>query len=150
MFERVIFPKYLDPRSLVVDIHIDGMIVPHTMIDFRANINVITKETMLKLNLQVSLTKTTTVLQLAYRSTVAPKGVVEDVMISIESWEYPTNILVLQSKTKFIFYPLILGRTWLATIDAYISCKVRNMTIKNGHLSRLQTVGIAPSYSAIH
>lgn len=45
------FPKYLDPESLVVYVHIDGTIVPHTLIDLGASINVMTKDTILKLNL---------------------------------------------------------------------------------------------------
>ena len=52
MFGRVIFPKYLDPGSPMVDVHIDGIIVPHTLIDLGASINLMTKETMIKLNLQ--------------------------------------------------------------------------------------------------
>lgn len=91
---------------------------------------------MLKLNLQGSLRNITIVLQLAYRSKVAPKGVVEDLMVSIDSWEYPTDFLVLQPKTKFNGYPLILGRPLLATVDAYISCRAGKMTIKNGNLSK--------------
>ena len=75
-------------------------------------------------------------MQLAYNSTISPEGVVEDVMVSIDSWEYPTNFLVLQPKTKFNGYPIILGRPWLVTTDAYISCRVGNMTIKNGPLSK--------------
>ena len=77
--------KYLDPASPIVDVHIDGTIVPHTLIGIRAAINVMTKETMLKLNLQESLRKTTKVLQLVDIPTIAPKGVVEDVMVSIDS-----------------------------------------------------------------
>lgn len=76
-----------------------------------------------------------TVLQLADQSIVTPEGIVEDEMVSIDSWEYPANFLLLQPKTKFNGYPLILGRPWLAIFDAYISCRDGNMTIKNGHLS---------------
>ena len=57
-------------------------------------------------------------------------------MVTINSWEYPIYFLVLQPKTKFNGYPLILGRPWLATADAYISCRAGNMTIKNGPLSK--------------
>ena len=67
---------------------------------------------------------------------VTLEGIVEDVMVSIDSWEYPIDFLVLQPKTKFNGYPLILGRPWLATANAYISCRAENMTIKNGHLSK--------------
>jgi len=136
MLGRSICQKYLDLGSPVVDVHIDGINSPHTLIDLGVAINVVTKETMLKKNLQGSLRKTTTVLQLADRSIVAPEGVVEDVMVSIDSWEYPFDFLVLQLKTKFNGYPLILGRPWLATIDAYISCRGGNMTKKNGHFSK--------------
>lgn len=82
--------------------------IPHTLIDLGAAINVITKDTMLKLNLQGSLRKTTTVLQLVDRSTVTPEGIVEDVMVSIDSWEYFIDFLVLQPKVKLTRYPLIL------------------------------------------
>ena len=96
----------------------------HTLIDLGASINVMTKDTMLKLNLQGSLRKTTIVLQLVDHSTVTPKGIVEDVMVSIDSWEYPTDFVVLQPKANLTGYPLILGRPCLSTIDAYISCRV--------------------------
>ena len=133
---HVICLKYLDPGSLVVDVHISGTIVPHTLIDLGAAINVMTKDTMLKLNLQGSLRKTTTVLQLADRSTVTPEGIVEDLMVSIDSWEYPVDFLVLQPKAKLTGYPFILGRPWLATADAYIRCRAQNMTINNGHMAK--------------
>ena len=95
MLGQAICPKYLDPGSPVVNVHINGTIVPHTLIDLWVVINVMTKDTTLKLNLQGSLRKTTTVLQLADHYIVTPEGIVEDVMVSIDSWEYPTDFLVL-------------------------------------------------------
>ena len=91
----MICSKYLDPRSPVLDVDIDGIIVSHTLFDLGFSINVMTKETMLKLNLQASLRNTTTLMQLVDRSIVAPKGVVEDVIFYIDSWEYHTDFLVL-------------------------------------------------------
>ena len=85
MLGQVICSKYLDLGSPVVDVHINGTIVPHTLIELGAAINVMTKDTMLNLNLQGSLRKTTIILQLADHSTVTLKGIVEDVMVSIES-----------------------------------------------------------------
>ena len=134
----------MDLGSPVVDVHINGTIVTHTLIDLGATINVMTKDTMIKLNLQGSLKNTIIALQLADHSIVTPEGIVEDVMVSINSWEYPTDCLVLQPKAKLTGYPLILGRPWLATTDAYISCSARNMTMKNGHLSK-QLVLYPPS-----
>ena len=81
MLGKVIFPKYLDPGSLVVDVHIDDFIVPNTLIDLGVAINIMTEETMLKLNLQGTLRKTTTIMQLADWSTVTLKGIFEDFMV---------------------------------------------------------------------
>lgn len=79
---------------------------------------------------------TTTMFMLVDRSIVAHEGIIEDVMVSIEYWEYPTNFLVLQPKIKCNGYPLIIGIPLLATVNSYINCMVRNMTTKNGHLSK--------------
>jgi len=135
-FGQVICPTYSEHGSPVVDVQINATIVPHTLIDLEAAINVMTKDTMLNLNLQGSLRKTTIVLQLADHSKITPEGIVEDMTVSIDSWEYPADFLVLQPKAKFTGYPLILGRPWLATNVAYISCKIGNMTIKNGNMSK--------------
>ena len=51
MLGQAICPKYLDPGRSIVDVHINGTIVPHTLIDLGDSINVITKDTMFKLNL---------------------------------------------------------------------------------------------------
>jgi hypothetical protein len=40
--------------------------------------------------------------------------------------------MVLETKTRLRGYPLILGRPWLAITDAYIGCRMRDMTIANG------------------
>lgn len=116
MLGQVICPKYLDPRSHVVHVHINDTIIPHTLIDLLATINVMTRDRMLKLNLRDFLRKTTIVLQLVDHSTVTPKWVVEYVMVSIDSWEYLADFLVLQPKENLTGYPLILGRPWLATV----------------------------------
>jgi len=95
MLGQVICPKYLDPGIPVVDVHINGTMIPHTLINLGDAINVLTKDTMLKLNLQGSLRKTRTMLQLADQTTMTPEGIGKDVMVSIDSWEYPADFLVL-------------------------------------------------------
>lgn len=85
MLGRVISPKYLDLGSLVVDLHVNNIVVPKTLIDHGAIINDMTEETMLNFNFQGALINTIIVLQLADRSIVAPKGVIKDVMVSINS-----------------------------------------------------------------
>jgi hypothetical protein len=90
-----------------------------------------TKGTMEELKL-FNLHHTPTVLQLADRSTIKPEGVLEDIIVSLDSWEYPMDFMVLQPKSNLGGHPLILGRPWLATVDAFISCRSGDMTISHG------------------
>jgi hypothetical protein len=75
------------------------------------------------------LRDTPTILHLADRSTFKPKDMLEDIIISIHYWEYPIDFLVLQPKYQSNGYPLILGRPWLATKNAYNGCTTCNMNI---------------------
>jgi hypothetical protein len=58
----------------------------------------------------------------------------------VESWNYPVDFTVLQPKTKVGGHPLILGRPWLATADAFISCRSGSMTISNGYETKQLTL----------
>ena len=51
MLGQVICLKYLGPGSLVVDVHINVTIIPHTLTDLQATITMMTRDIMLKLNL---------------------------------------------------------------------------------------------------
>ena len=75
---------------------------------------------------------TPTVLELADRSTVKPVEKFEDVTISIDSWHYPVDFLVLQTQSPAGGHPLILGRLRLAIANAYIGCWSGHMIISNG------------------
>jgi hypothetical protein len=58
----------------------------------------------------------------------------------VESWNYPTEFVVLQTKTKLGGHPLISGRPWLATADAFISCRSGSMIISNGYETKQLTL----------
>ena len=65
--------------------------------------------------------ETSTILQLANSSTIKPDGMIEDVIVTLNSWEYPIDFFVLSPKANMGGYPLILGIPWLAIVDAYIA-----------------------------
>lgn len=52
---------------------------------------------------------TPTVLELADRSKIKPDGVLDDVVVSIDLWEYLADFIVLQLKNLVGGHPLILG-----------------------------------------
>ena len=122
--------KYTDPGNPVVSIQIGDVLVSNVLIDLGAAINV-TKQTMDQLGL-VHIRPTPTMLELADKSKIKPGGVLDDVVISLYSWEYPSDFIVLQLKNPVGGHPLILGRPWLATANAYIGCHYGDMYISHG------------------
>ncbi|XP_059068537.1 uncharacterized protein LOC131859042 [Cryptomeria japonica] len=112
--------KYSNLGSLVIMVSIGKVTIPNTLVDLGAAINVMTNETKEKLSLG-GLRPTPIVLQMENQSLVKPEGVIEDVILSIDSWDYPTDFMILQPKFKLGGYPLILGQPWLAVVNAFIN-----------------------------
>ena len=80
-----------------VTIYIDDKPVTNTLIDLGEDINVMDKDLFTTLGLH-RLRYTPTMLELEDRSHVKPKGVLEDVEIIVDSWRYPIDFLILQTK----------------------------------------------------
>ena len=71
-------------------------------------------------------------LELADRSKIKLEGVLDDVIISLDCWEYLADFIVLQPKNPVGGHPLILGQPRLAIADAYIGCRSGDMYISHG------------------
>jgi len=54
---------------------------------------------------------------------VKPIGVLDDIIVSVASWEYPAKFMVVESKDPSKGHHIILGRPWLATANAFIRCR---------------------------
>lgn len=63
---------------------------------------------------------------------VRQEGALQDIIVSIDSWEYLIDFLVVNPRSRLDGHPLILGRPWMATTNAYIGCLEGNMTITKG------------------
>ena len=99
--------KYGDPKNPILIVQISGVEIPNVLVDLGAAINIITSETMNALGLR-NIKPTPTVLELADRSTIKPERKLEDVTISVVSWHYPVDLLVLQTRSPVSGHPLIL------------------------------------------
>ena len=135
MMGKITMQKYVDPGSPIVKTHINGIEIPNTLIDLGAAINIMSRQTMDQLKLP-NLLFTPTLLQLADRSIIKPDGVLEDIPVSLDSWEYPVDFMILTPKNNLGGHPLILGRPWLATADAFISCRSGDMYISDGNSTK--------------
>ena len=135
MSTNITMEKYIDPVVPLVNISINSFSIPNTLIDLGATINVMTMETLRNLKIY-NIRPTTTILELADISKVKPECVVDDVIVSIDSWEYPIDFIILQSKSNLGGHPLILGRSWLETTNAFIGCRVGSMIISKENESK--------------
>jgi hypothetical protein len=99
MLGKVVTTKNTNIDSPIVDVYINNICIPNTLIDLGATINVMTRETKKKLKL-TNLHQNGTVLQMANQSTIEPEGILEDIIISIDSCEYPKNFIFLQPKSN--------------------------------------------------
>ena len=94
---KTLLAKYNGPGNPTVIVHIGYTQILKVLVDLGATINVMTIETVRKLGL-TNLWPTPTILELADRSTIKPEGILDDLVVSIDSWEYPMDFLVLQPK----------------------------------------------------
>lgn len=124
--------RYGDPGNPILKLQINGVEIPNVLVDLGAAINVITTKTMHTLGLR-NLKHTPTVLELADQSIVKLVVKLEYVTISMDSWHYPIDFLVVHMQSLVGSHPLILGRPWLAIEDSYNGCHSGHMVISNGH-----------------
>jgi hypothetical protein len=100
--------KYNDPGNPVVTIDINGVYFPNTLIDLGAKINVMPVDTMKMMQLN-HLIPTKTLLELADKSVISPTGSLDDVTITLASWEYSVDFLVIHAKSSKPEHAVVLG-----------------------------------------
>lgn len=79
-------------------------------------------DTMKSLNLQ-NIWPIPTIIELVDRSRIKIEDVIEDLIVSLDSWEHPVDFLILKPQSSLGGHPLILWIPWLATVAAFISCR---------------------------
>jgi len=77
--------KYGDPGHPTVTVQVRKTFVSKVLVDLGAAINIMTLETTQLLQLKNFIRETPTILELVDRSTIKPEGVIEDLIISVES-----------------------------------------------------------------
>lgn len=115
------------------------LFLPNTLLDLGATINAMNVDSMTLLQLK-EIRPTPIVLELTDKSIAKPVGVLEDIVVTIASWEYLIDFIVISPKTTKPGHPIVLAQLCLATTDSVIRCRNREMTISNG--SQIQTLTI--------
>ncbi|XP_052626791.1 uncharacterized protein LOC111917753 [Lactuca sativa] len=117
-------PKCKDPGVFTVPCKLGNLYVPHAMLDLGASINVLPYSVYKSIGIG-TLTKTGVIIQLADRSIVHPKGVLEDVLVQVNEIVFPADFYVLDigDDDHPSSSSILLGRPFLKTartkIDVY-------------------------------
>ena len=121
MLRKKFPPKMKDPGSFSIPCMIGETQFSNALCDLGASVNLMPFSLFEKLGVG-DVKPTTMSLQLADRSIVYPRGVIEDVLIKVEHFIFPVDCVVLDMEEDRNI-PLILGRSFLRTartiIDVY-------------------------------
>ncbi|XP_041995707.1 uncharacterized protein LOC121745825 [Salvia splendens] len=134
LLQRKLPAKLKDPGSFTVDCLIGGYKVENALCDLGASINLMQLSVFKQLNIG-TLKPTSATLQMADRSVAYPEGIVEDLLIKAGEFIFPVDFMVLDmEEDKGV--PLLLGRPFLATVEANINVKKGELTIFIGEESQ--------------
>ncbi|XP_076939596.1 uncharacterized protein LOC143608441 [Bidens hawaiensis] len=117
-------PKGKDPGVFTVPCKLGNITLPRAMLDLGASINVLPYSIFKTLNVG-PLKRTGVTIQLANRSVVYPKGVLEDVLVQVNELIFPADFYVLDMEDDDTpnSSSILLGRPFLKTsrtkIDVY-------------------------------
>ncbi|XP_023738019.1 uncharacterized protein LOC111886010 [Lactuca sativa] len=117
-------PKCMDLSVFTVPCKLGSLYVPRAMLDLGASVNVLPYSVYKSIGIG-TLTKTGMIVQLANRSIVHPKGVLEDVLVQVNELVFPADFYVLDigDDDHPSSSSILLGRPLLKTartkIDVY-------------------------------
>ena len=128
ILQRKLPHKLKDPGSFTIPSKIGNSIFERALCDLGANINLMPLSIFRRLGLDEAR-PTMTTLQLANRSLKHPRGVIEDVLVKVDKFIFPTDFIVLDmEEDKEI--PIILGRPFLATGRAMIDVQKGELKLR--------------------
>ncbi|GFS36390.1 late embryogenesis abundant protein, group 2 [Actinidia rufa] len=121
-----IVPKYKDPGCPTISCIIGGCKIDRALLDLGSSVNLLPYSIYKDLGLG-ELKPTRVTLELADRSVKVPRGIIEDVLIQVDTVYYPVDFIVLDTQPVDVesfkcHIPVILGRPFLATANVVIHC----------------------------
>ena len=137
IFQCKTLVKYKDPGSPTISVNIRGTCIDKALLDLGASVNLLPYSVYKQLGLG-ELNPINIILSLADRSVKIPNGKVEDVFVKVDKFYYPMDFVVLDMEpvaegTNQV--PIILGRPFLATYNAIISCRNGVLQLTFGNMT---------------
>ncbi|XP_075473337.1 uncharacterized protein LOC142504344 [Primulina tabacum] len=130
LVQNKIPPKLKDPGSFSIPCIIGDVVFHKALCDLGASINIMPLSVFKKLGLGEPK-PTRMSLPLADRSVKYPRGVIEDVLMKVDKFIFPTDFVVLNMEEDMEMH-LILGRPFLATGKALIDVQEGKLRLRVG------------------
>ena len=121
--------KLQDPGSFMIPCTLEGACTKTALCDLGASINLIPASTIRKLGLTGEVKPTRICLQLADGSIKYPSGIIEDMIVKVGPFAFPTDFVVLEME-EHKSATLILGRPFLATGRTLIDVQKGEVTLR--------------------
>ena len=130
-------PKFKDPGFPTISRVIGNSRIEKALLDLGASMNLFPYSMYEQLGLG-ELKPTSIILQLADRSMIVPKVVVEDVLVQVEKFYFPVDFIILDmhpisNVNSQIF--VILGCPFLTSSNALINCRSEVLKLSFGNMT---------------
>ncbi|XP_073138043.1 uncharacterized protein [Henckelia pumila] len=129
VIQRKVPTKCKDPGMFSIPCKIGDVQLDTAMLDLGASINVMQYFVYASLNLG-SLNETDIVIQMADRSTIFPRGLLEDVLVQVGELVFPADFYILDMKNNELNNPILLGRPFLKTSKSVIDVDNGTLTME--------------------
>ncbi|XP_052624971.1 uncharacterized protein LOC111889533 [Lactuca sativa] len=131
VIQKKLTPKCKDPGMFAIHCTIGDLHVKSAMLDLGASINVMPYSVFQSLNVG-PLEETGVIIQLADKSSVFPRGVLEDVLVQVNQLVFPADFYVidLEEKTPSKSSMILLGRPFMHTAHTIIDVHKRKITME--------------------
>ncbi|XP_052113749.1 uncharacterized protein LOC107474098 [Arachis duranensis] len=128
LIQKGLPPKLEDPGSFLLPCTIGEVTITKAMCDLGASINLIPSSLVKKLHIE-EVKPVQMSLELVDKSMVHPRGVIENLLVKVDSFIYPADFVVLESEEDDSD-SVILGRPFLATARAIIDIEKGELTLR--------------------
>ena len=130
VIQRKLPPKCKDPGSFTIPCTIGKTKFKNAMLDLGASINVMPYFVYASLGLR-ELKKDNVIIELADRSNVYPRGLLEDVLVQVNHLIFPTDFYVLDmDEGGRSSIPLLLGKPFISTARTRIDVREGALTME--------------------
>ena len=128
ILQKKLSPKLQDPGSFAIPFSIGNWVSGKSLCDLGVSINLMPLSMFKRLRLGEP--KSTTIsLQLDDRSYQYPRGIIENVLVKVGKFIFPTNFVILDMEEDDTV-PIILGRPFLSTGKAQINVQEGELKLR--------------------